>query len=97
MDVDGRNGGGYVKFGWMIIVAYPLRRAGALAGSPADEMAHTFVWTRVLILIVPWKYVLQNYVMWLKTKCVSGYKTESDRPTARVTWWMRPSQTLNML
>ena len=27
----------------MIVVAYPLWRANALAGSPADEMAHIFV------------------------------------------------------
>jgi len=48
------------------LVAYPLWRAGALAGSPADEMAHVFVWAPVITLIVPWVYVLKHYVLWLK-------------------------------
>ena len=39
---------------WVIVVAYPLWRAGALAGSPAQEMAHIFVWAPVVALIVPW-------------------------------------------
>ena len=49
------------------VVANPLWRASALAGSLADEMAHIFVWTPVLLLIVFWKYVFQNHVMWPKT------------------------------
>ena len=56
----------FYKTLWVIVVAYPLWRAGALAGSPADEMAHIFVWAPVIILIVPWVYVLKNYVMWNK-------------------------------
>lgn len=58
----------FYKILWIIVVAYPLWRAGTLAGSPADEMAHIFVGTPVLFLIVPWKYVIQNYVMWSKPK-----------------------------
>jgi hypothetical protein len=46
----------------------PLWRAGALAGSPAEEMAHIFIWAPVIILIVPWVYVLKNYVLWSKPK-----------------------------
>ena len=34
----------FYKTLWVIVVAYPLWRAGALAGSPAEEMAHIFVW-----------------------------------------------------
>ena len=34
----------FYKSLWVIAVAYPLWRAGALAGSPAEEMAHIFVW-----------------------------------------------------
>ena len=58
----------FYKTVWLIIVAYPLWRANALYGSPAAEMAHVFFWTPVVLLIVPWKYVFQNYVMWSKPK-----------------------------
>jgi hypothetical protein len=56
---------------WLIIVAYPLWRANALAGSPAEEMTHVFLWIPLPIIAVPWKYVFQNYVMWSKKKLVS--------------------------
>ena len=58
----------FYKMLWVIVVAYPLWRAGTLAGSPAEEMARIFAGTPVLILIVPWKYVFRNYVMWPKAK-----------------------------
>ncbi|MGH9933333.1 MAG: hypothetical protein ACREA9_29465 [Pyrinomonadaceae bacterium] len=58
----------FYKTLWLIVVAYPLWRANALAGSPADEMAHVFIGAPFVALIVPWKYVFQNYVMWAKTK-----------------------------
>src|SRR6266404_7635076 len=58
----------FYKTLWLIVVAYPLWRAGALAGSPADEMAHIFVWAPVLALVVPWVYVFKNYVLWSKPK-----------------------------
>lgn len=58
----------FYKTLWLIVVAYPLWRANALAGSPADEMAHVFIWVFVVYLIVPWKYVFQNYVLWSKPK-----------------------------
>jgi hypothetical protein len=45
-----------------------LWRAGALAGSPAEEMTHVFLWIPLPIIAVPWKYVFQNYVMWPKRK-----------------------------
>ena len=56
----------FYKTLWVVAVAYPLWRTGTLAGSPADEMAHIFVWAPVIALIVPWKYVFQNYV-WRST------------------------------
>jgi hypothetical protein len=58
----------FYKTLWLIVVAYPLWRANALAGSPADEMAHVFIGAPFVALIVPWKYVFQNYVMWSKPK-----------------------------
>ena len=61
----------FYKTLWVVVVAYPLWRAGALAGSPADEMAHIFVWAPMAALIVPWVYVFKNYVMWPKKKAVS--------------------------
>lgn len=48
---------------WLLVVAYPLWRANALAGSPAEAMTRIFLWVPVAILIVPWKYVWQKYVM----------------------------------
>ena len=54
----------FYKTLWVIVVAYPLWRAGILVGSPAEEMAHVFIWAPVIIIIVPWVYVFKNYVMW---------------------------------
>src|SRR6266478_5594927 len=34
----------FYKVLWLIIVAYPLWTKGALAGSPADDIAQTFYW-----------------------------------------------------
>ena len=56
----------FYKTLWVIAVAYPLWRAGTLVGSPAEEMAHIFVWAPLLSVIVPWVYVFKNYVMWPK-------------------------------
>jgi len=56
------------KLLWLIVVAYPLWRANALAGSPAEEMTRVFLWIPLPIIAVPWKYVFQNYVMWSKKK-----------------------------
>ena len=52
----------FYKTLWLIVVAYPLWRAGALAGAPADEMAHVFIGAPFVALIVPWKYVFKNYI-----------------------------------
>jgi len=61
----------FYKTLWVAVVAYPLWRAGTLAGTPADEMAHIFVWAPVIILIVPWLYVFKNYLMWQKKTSVA--------------------------
>ena len=58
----------FYKSIWLIVVAYPLWRANALAGSPAEPMTKAFLWLPLAIIAVPWKYVVQNYVMWSKTK-----------------------------
>ncbi len=49
---------------WLLIVAYPLWRAGTLVGSPAEAMTRAFIGTPLLIIAIPWKYVFRNYVMW---------------------------------
>jgi len=59
------------KLLWLIVVAYPLWRANALAGSPAEAMTRVFLWIPLPIIAVPWKYVFQNYVMWSKRKVAS--------------------------
>ena len=53
----------FYKCLWLIIVAYPLWMAGALKGSPAEEMAQTFSIIILPILFVPWKYVYHTYVL----------------------------------
>jgi len=52
----------FYKTLWLIVVAYPLWRVNALAGSSAEHLARVFVGAPVLLLIVPWKYVFENYV-----------------------------------
>ena len=48
---------------WLLFVAYPLWAAGRLAGSPAEGMARVFMWVPLAIVLVPWKYVLDKYVL----------------------------------
>lgn len=48
---------------FLAFVSFPLWRAGTLAGSPAAEMTAIFLWTPVLIAVVPWKYAFRTYVM----------------------------------
>jgi hypothetical protein len=47
---------------WFIFVAWPLYRAGALAGTPAGQMAADFAMLPLLIIAVPWTYVIRQYV-----------------------------------
>ena len=60
----------FYKVLWVVAVAYPLWRAGTLVGSPADEMAHVFIWAPVVAVFVPWGYVFKNYVVRSKTRQV---------------------------
>jgi hypothetical protein len=53
----------FYKSLWLIAVAYPLWRTGALSGSPVEEMARVFVWVPLPALAVPWGYVVRNYVL----------------------------------
>lgn len=53
----------FYKSLWLIVVAYPSWRAGALAGSPAEEMAGVFLMIPLPIIAVPWIYVFQNFVL----------------------------------
>ena len=48
---------------WLLVVAYPLWAAGQLAGSPVEGMARIFMWVPLAIVAVPWKYVLDKYVL----------------------------------
>jgi hypothetical protein len=52
----------FYKSLWLIVVAYPLWRANALAGSPAEEMTRVFLMVPLPIIAVPWKYVFENYI-----------------------------------
>ena len=53
---------------FLVFVSYPLWKAGALAGSPAEPMTQVFLWTPLLMLAVPWKYAYRTYVKWPKRR-----------------------------
>lgn len=60
----------FYKTVWLFVVAYPLWRVGTLAGSPPEEMAGVFIAAPFIALIVPWKYVAQNYVFGRRTELI---------------------------
>src|SRR5471030_1189203 len=43
----------FYKVLWLLVVAYPLWRAGTLIGSPAEELTRVFMWTPLPIIAVP--------------------------------------------
>lgn len=47
---------------WLGFVAFPLWKAGTLAGSNAEEMTFAFAFAPVLAAVVPWGYVWREYV-----------------------------------
>ncbi|MGH6914389.1 MAG: hypothetical protein ACREH3_11865, partial [Geminicoccales bacterium] len=49
---------------WLAFVAWPLWRAGTLAGSAAEEMAYVFAMVPLLAVVVPWGYVWREYLAW---------------------------------
>jgi hypothetical protein len=52
----------FYKSLWLIIVAYPLWKRGALWGSPAEAIAVPFLWLPLPILAVPWAYAFRTYI-----------------------------------
>jgi hypothetical protein len=54
------------KIVWLIIVAYPLWSANQLAGSPAEGMTNAFLWVVLPIVAMPWKYAVDQYVLYRK-------------------------------
>ena len=52
----------FYKVLWLFVVAYPLWKAGKLAGSPVEEEASAFLWVILPIVAVPWGYVFTQYV-----------------------------------
>lgn len=50
------------KILWLAFVAWPLWRAGTLAGSAAAPMVPAFAPLLPLALVVPWGYVVRKYV-----------------------------------
>jgi hypothetical protein len=54
------------KIVWLIIVAYPLWSANQLAGSPAEGMTYAFLWVVLPIVAMPWKYAVDQYVLYRK-------------------------------
>jgi hypothetical protein len=48
---------------WIAFVAYPLWRAGTLAGTPAGEIANSFLALPLLALVIPWGYAWRTYVV----------------------------------
>jgi hypothetical protein len=53
----------FYKSLWLAVVAYPLWRAGTLAGSSAEELTYIFLAAPVFALCVPWGYVVRHFVM----------------------------------
>jgi hypothetical protein len=57
----------FYKTLWLIVVSLPLWKTNQLEGSPAEEMTYIFIAAPFLLLIIPWKYVFENY-LWSKPK-----------------------------
>jgi hypothetical protein len=53
----------FYKTLWLILVAYPLAKAGTLAGSPAEGTTYVFIPVIIVYLIMPWGYVFRTYVL----------------------------------
>ncbi|GAB3092855.1 hypothetical protein [Lysobacter terrae] len=49
---------------WLAFVAYPLWQAGALWGTPAGDVAGSFLALPVLAAVVPWGYAWRTYFGW---------------------------------
>jgi len=53
---------------WLIVVAYQLWKTNTLKGTEAEELASIFIWIIIPLLFIPWKYVFQKYISFLKVK-----------------------------
>ncbi len=53
----------FYKSLWLILVAYPLWKAGTLTGSPAEGTFNVFIPVVIVYLIMPWGYVFRTYVL----------------------------------
>lgn len=53
----------FYKSLWLIVVAYPLWRSSALAGSSAEEMTGVFMMIPLPIIAVPWVYFFRNFIL----------------------------------
>jgi hypothetical protein len=53
----------FYKVLWLLLVAYPLWKAGTLWGSPAEGMTDVFLPVIVVIAIVPWGYAFRTYIL----------------------------------
>ena len=69
---------------WLLIVAYPLWRAGSLAGSPAEAMTNAFLGTPILMLVIPWGYVYRTYVRWPGRSAEHSPQSTQSTGAARV-------------
>lgn len=58
----------FYKILWLLLVAYPLWSRGTLAGSPVEYQAWVFAGAIIVLAVVPWGYVVTNYVYQPKSK-----------------------------
>jgi hypothetical protein len=52
----------WAAFATLVVVAYPLWSTDKLAGSPAEGTTSAFLWGILPIVVVPWGYVVVNYM-----------------------------------
>ncbi len=53
----------FYKSLWLILVAYPLWKAGTLSDSPTVGTFYVFIPVIIVYLIMPWGYVFKNYII----------------------------------
>lgn len=57
---------------WLATVAWPLWQAGRLWGTPAGEVAGSFLALPLLALVVPWGYAWRTFVAPARRVAASG-------------------------
>jgi len=58
----------FYKTLWLVFAAFPLWKAGTLAGSPNAEMAGVFMMVPLAAVAVPWVYFVKAFILWPKRK-----------------------------